>query len=241
MKNSPLQLDRVVFFGRTFEEYLEMFALTLADIEGRSVLDCPSGPDGFVAEARKRGLNVTGSDPMYHQSASGLRRIALADIESTMEKIANDPNFPKANLEIYHQEKRKAMEQFLQDYSEGVKQGRYVPASLPRLPFSDGQFDLVLSGHLLFCYASPENGGIWPGSPLDLEFHRSAIKELLRVCKTELRLYPIAAMNSSTEWNPIARTLAKDFADLGFRIETKTSRFVQTQTEVNLTLILRRP
>ncbi len=241
MNKSALQLDRVVFFGRTFEEYLKMFALTLADIEGRSVLDCPSGPGWLCRGGQKKGTECHRIRPDVSPIASGLRRIAMGDIESTKEKIANDPNFPKANLETYHHEKRKAWSSSFQDYSEGVKQGRYVPASLPSLPFADGQFDLVLSGTPPFCYASQKMVAFGPGHPWIWSSTAMPSKNCFAFAKPNLRLYPIAAMNSSTEWNPIARTLAREFADQGFRIETKASSFVQTQTEVNLTLILRRP
>ncbi len=240
MAGTPFHLDRVVFFGRTFEEYLDMFDLKFSDLGSKEVLDCPSGPDGFVAEAKRRGAKVTGSDPMYHQSVSGLRRIALSDIASTMTKLSNDPLWQLDNLEKYHAEKLKAMENFLQDYAQGMKEGRYVAAALPKLPFANSQFDLVLSAHLLFCYASPENGGIWPQSPLDLDFHRKAVDDLLRVCRHELRLYPIYAMNSETELNAIAVTLMKELPAKGYQVETRPSKLQQTKTSSNLLMVIKK-
>jgi ubiquinone/menaquinone biosynthesis C-methylase UbiE len=56
-----------------------------------------------------------------------------------------------------------------------------VPASLPRLPFPSGRFDLVLSSHFLFTYADR----------LDLEFHRAALRELHRVARREVRVFPL--------------------------------------------------
>ena len=57
------------------------------------------------------------------------------------------------------------------DFEMGKTGGRYVTASLPRLPLRDGQFDLALCSHLLFLYSDR----------LSFEFHLASIEELLRV------------------------------------------------------------
>ena len=44
-----LELERIVFIGRTFEEYLQMFKLKEADLVGRRILDCPAGACSFTA------------------------------------------------------------------------------------------------------------------------------------------------------------------------------------------------
>ena len=38
-----LNLDRVVFIGRTFSEYMRMFNLEPSQLKGLKILDCPSG------------------------------------------------------------------------------------------------------------------------------------------------------------------------------------------------------
>ncbi|MCW2675523.1 MAG: hypothetical protein JWR70_563, partial [Modestobacter sp.] len=58
---------------------------------------------------------------------------------------------------------------------------RYVSATLPRLPFPDGAFDLVLSSHLLFTYADR----------LDADFHLAALLEMVRVSRGQVRIYPL--------------------------------------------------
>ena len=58
---------------------------------------------------------------------------------------------------------------------------RYVPVTLPSLPFKDDEFDLILSAHFLFMYADR----------LDYPFHLSTVKELLRVSKEEIRIFPL--------------------------------------------------
>lgn len=50
-------LDQVVPWGRSYEEYLAMFALTEADLHKR-ILGCGDGPASFNAELTKRGGKV---------------------------------------------------------------------------------------------------------------------------------------------------------------------------------------
>ena len=58
---------------------------------------------------------------------------------------------------------------------------RYIPVTLPSLPFKDGEFDILLSAHFLFMYADR----------LDYQFHIKTINELLRVTKEEIRIFPL--------------------------------------------------
>jgi hypothetical protein len=90
------------------------------------------------------------------------------------------------------------MRRFLADFDQGKIEGRYVTASLPNLPFRDGQFDLALVSHLLFLYSEQ----------LDLAFHRAAIDELLRVAR-EVRIFPLLTLdgNRSSHVDPICRRL----------------------------------
>jgi len=75
----------------------------------------------------------------------------------------------------------------------------YVTASLPTLPFTDGRFDLVLSSHLLFCYADRP----------DREFHLASLRELARVGR-DVRVFPLVPMGmaESPELAPVRAALA---------------------------------
>lgn len=53
-KSTKLELDRIVFIGRTFEEYLNMFSLSLDELRGKRILDCPAGACSFTAPYLKR-------------------------------------------------------------------------------------------------------------------------------------------------------------------------------------------
>ena len=60
-------LDQIVPWGRTFDEYRRMFALTDADLT-RRILGCGDGPASFNAEATLRGVRVLSIDPIYASS-----------------------------------------------------------------------------------------------------------------------------------------------------------------------------
>lgn len=38
---SKLELDNVIFIGRTYEEYIAMFGLKEDELVGKRILDCP--------------------------------------------------------------------------------------------------------------------------------------------------------------------------------------------------------
>jgi hypothetical protein len=62
-------LDRVVPWGRSFDEYRRMFALTDADLTS-SIVGCADGPASFNAEATARGHSVISCDPIYRFSTA---------------------------------------------------------------------------------------------------------------------------------------------------------------------------
>jgi hypothetical protein len=66
-------LDRVVPWGRSFDEYRRMFALTDDDLRLR-IVGCGDGPASFNAEATRRGARVISCDPIYRYDAEQLRQ-----------------------------------------------------------------------------------------------------------------------------------------------------------------------
>jgi ubiquinone/menaquinone biosynthesis C-methylase UbiE len=77
------------------------------------------------------------------------------------------------------------MEKFLADFQAGKRAGRYLAASLPRLPFADEAFDLAVCSHLLFLYSNQ----------LSREFHIAAAREMRRVAK-EVRIFPLLKLGN---------------------------------------------
>ena len=78
-------------------------------------------------------------------------------------------------------------------------------AALPGLPFDDGAFRLVLSAYLLFAY--PDH--------LDEEGHERALRELLRVAREEVRVFPLidTAYVRHPALDDLRRRLAADGVD----------------------------
>jgi hypothetical protein len=81
-----------------------------------------------------------------------------------------------------------AMTIFLRDYEQGIKCGRYINASLPKLPFEDEEFDLALCSHYLFLYSEHVNQ----------EQHILSMRELCRVA-SEVRVYPLLSIGSNKQ------------------------------------------
>src|SRR5690606_17671865 len=77
----------------------------------------------------------------------------------------------------------------LNDCSKHMQQApeRYVAVELPSLPFADHAFDITLSAHFLFTYASR----------LSYQFHYDTNKELLRVTSQELRIFLLVDMSGN--------------------------------------------
>lgn len=182
-QSAKLDLERIVFIGRTFEEYLDMFSLSKEEIEGKKILDCPAGACSFTAIGNKSGLDVTACDIAYDHSGEELKNKGLQDIEHAMkhmEKAQSNYIWDYfKDIESLRKHRLSALKDCTRDMREHSE--RYIPAALPFLPFKDGEFDLTLSAHFLFMYADR----------LDYQFHIKTLNELLRVTKEEIRIFPL--------------------------------------------------
>lgn len=103
-----------------------------------------------------------------------------------------------ANVEELGLVRMEAMEKFLSDYSSDKQSGKYVNASLPKLPFADKEFELALCSHYLFLYSEHINQ----------EEHLLSVKELCRVAE-EVRIYPLLTLDGhkSKYLDPIISSL----------------------------------
>lgn len=236
---SQFAFNHVLFYGREYDEVLTMFALEESDLQGKSILDCPSGPDAFVAEAVRRGLDVTGCDPLYERSgedilAQGMRDIAEGERACAAELQAS------ANIDIaaFHETKRAALKAFAEDFSEGKNTGRYVSAALPDLPFPDNSFDLVLSANFLFAYAKNTQGGIAADETFDYDFHLASVRDLIRITRHELRMYPIIREDGSDRLNPYAARIMGQLAEDGLDLSLKVSNYEQSAISGNHLLVI---
>ena len=125
-------LDRVVPWGRSFREYVRMFALSDEDLRSK-VLGCGDGPASFNVEATRGGASVISCDPIYQYDADQLRgRIASTYDEILEQTRRNTGEFVWTEIRSVDELGRvrmAAMNEFLADYESGGREGRYeVPA-----------------------------------------------------------------------------------------------------------------
>jgi hypothetical protein len=201
-------LDHVIPWGRSFEEYRRMFALSDADLQ-RRILDCGAGPASFNVQATRRGAHVISCDPLYQCEADEIRQRIAATYDTVLaETRRNQDDFvwgAIASVDELGAIRMAAMEEFLADYTMGRMAGRYVDAALPVLPFLDASFDVALCSHLLFLYTDH----------LDETFHFLAVREMCRIA-AEVRIFPLLSLDgaSSRHVDPIAQV----FTHLGFTV-----------------------
>jgi hypothetical protein len=187
-----MKLHEVIPWGRSFEEYRRMFALTGEDLGGR-ILGCGGGPASFNAEATALGHRVVSCDPLYAYSAAEIGPRVEECFDTVISQVKRNPDgFVWGYFrdpDHLGQCRLAAMQRFLADFEAGKQQGRYDAASLPQLPFHDRQFSLAIVSHLLFLYSGH----------LDLAFHIAAFAELLRVAG-EVRVFPLLGLDR--QWSP---------------------------------------
>lgn len=168
-QNTKLDLERIVFIGRTFKEYLDMFSLSLAELKGKKTLDCPAGACSFTALGNKMGLDITACDIAYYHSRKDLEMKGLQDIEHAMKHMEKAESIYIwdyfKDIESLGEQRLNALKDCTRDM--GISSEQYVPATLPSLPFKDGEFDMLLSAHFLFMYSDQ----------LDYEFHTKTLKK----------------------------------------------------------------
>jgi hypothetical protein len=224
-----MQLDAVVPFGRSLDEYIQMFGLTPTDLSHR-ILGVGDGPASFNAEASQQGASVISIDPIYcFTGAEILQRFdAVVDnIIGQVKATADDYvwGYHKSPEDLRHH-REQSIQAFLADYELGKKGDRYQAAELPRLPFADGAFDLALCSHLLFLYSQH----------LDYAFHRSSVLEMLRVSQ-EVRIFPLLTL--MLERSPHLNPLMIELREVGYQVDVIQVAY-ELQKGGNEMLVIRR-
>jgi hypothetical protein len=204
-----MKLHEVIPWGRSFEEYRRMFALTDEDLGGH-VLGCGDGPASFNAEATALGHRVVSGDPIYAFSAREIERRVGKCYDTVISQVKRNPDgFVWGyfrNPDHLGECRLAAMRRFVADFEAGKQEARYVAASLPDLPFPDGKFSLAVVSHLLFLYSEH----------LDLAFHIAAFQELLRVA-AEVRVFPLLGLDR--QWSPHVGPVREYLERAGFEVE----------------------
>ena len=178
-----MKLNEVIPWGRSFDEYRRMFALTDKDLAG-NILGCGDGPASFNAEATELGYSVVSCDPVYAFTGNEIESRVEACYDTVIAQVKQDRDGfvweQFRDPDHLGACRLSAMRRFLADFEAGKQEHRYVAASLPAVPFPEGRFTLALVSHLLFLYSDQ----------LDLDFHIAAAEELLRVAG-EVRVFPL--------------------------------------------------
>lgn len=204
-----MRLQEIIPWGRSFDEYLRIFALSDEDLAG-TILGCGDGPASFNAEGTARGHRIVSSDPIYAYSAAEIERRVAECYETVVTQVKRDA---EGFVWSYFRDpdhlgecRLAAMRRFLADFERGKQEGRYFETSLPALSFAGGEFSLALVSHLLFLYTEQ----------LSLDFHVAAFEELLRVAG-EVRVFPL--LDLSRAWSPYVAPVSRHLAGLGFETE----------------------
>ncbi len=87
------ELEQIVPWGRSFDEYVAMFELSAHDLK-QSLLGCADGPASFNCELTERGGNIVSLDPIYRYETGQIReRIGQTFDEIMIQTQQNKQEF----------------------------------------------------------------------------------------------------------------------------------------------------
>jgi len=190
MKDTKFEVaEDFLTIGRTFAEYRGMLDLNPAGLAGRSVLDCGGGAGSFAATAAAFGADTVAVDPLYGPPAGELEPALERAVEETVDQLHEKRDgfvweyYP--DVETRGRYLQAAAERFLADYAHHPD--RYVDGALPALPLDTDAVDLAVVTNLLFLY----------DDRLDRSFHVDALRELARVAREEVRVFPLVSLDQT--------------------------------------------
>jgi hypothetical protein len=202
-------LDKIVPWGRSYEEYVSMFSLSKDDLN-LYILGCADGPSSFNCTLTKRCGKIISVDPLYQY----VKEQIAQRIKDTYNDVLDQTRKNKYefvwtaidSIEELGRIRMHAMQEFLDDYEKGLEESRYVPESLPSLSFVDKQFQLALCSHFLFLYSDR----------LNLDFHINSVHEMCRVAH-EVRIFPLLKLGA--EPSPYVESVIKNIEEIGYKAE----------------------
>lgn len=198
--------SEAVPWGRSFEEYRRMFGLAELELRLR-IIGCGDGPASFNSEMFQLGHRVVSCDPLYQLTTAQIQDRIDVTYENVMRQTTEHQHkFVWTRIktpEELGKVRLAAMRKFLADFDDGKRDGRYVTAELPDIPFESNAFDLAVCSHFLFLYSDI----------LSFEFHQRAIEEMCRVAR-EARIFPL--LNYNATLSPFLEPLLKVLTDAGY-------------------------
>ncbi|MEM7725483.1 MAG: SAM-dependent methyltransferase [Cyanobacteria bacterium P01_A01_bin.45] len=203
-----VKLEKVVPYGRTFDEYIQMFNLCNTDLN-KSILGVGDGPASFNAQATKKGCRITSVDPLYELSTYDILNRFNQVVDNIIEQVKATPDdwvwsYHKS-VDDLRDRRIEAINLFIEDYERGKQEGRYQIGELPSLYLENEQYDIALCSHFLFLYSQQ----------YDCQFHVESIQEMLRVSK-EVRIFPLLTL--MLEKSPYLDNVTKFFQMKGYQV-----------------------
>jgi Methyltransferase domain len=206
--------------ARSLREYRAMFALDDFP-SSTSYLDCAAGAASFAAESAREAYAVTATDILFSHPLGEVRRRVLQGVEQTRENIVREPRlyqwrssggFFKDPAE-HTKERTVSAQKFIQDYTRECERAegseRYISASLETLPFGDDSFDVALCSHFLFLHSAS----------LSETFQLNSIREMARVSRLEVRIYPIVGFDGDN--SRVVKSIWRKLQDEGLSLELR--------------------
>ncbi|EIC29136.1 hypothetical protein Metal_1339 [Methylomicrobium album BG8] len=221
-----MELSSVIHWGRSLSEYKAMFSLSNHDL-GKKILGCGDGPASFNAELTEQNGHVISVDPIYRFNANQIRARIDEVYSQVVEQVSKNKDdyvwkhIP--HVEALGKVRMQAMRLFLADYGVAKESGRYLNASLPTLPFDDGEFEIALCSHYLFLYSEHVNQSQ----------HILSMKELCRIAK-EVRVYPLLSLSdnqTSPHLKPViaeleADGISVDLVEVGYEFQKGATKML---------------
>jgi hypothetical protein len=212
-------LDKVVPWGRSYEEYIAMFSLTETELE-LPIVGCGDGPASFNSKLTKRGGNIVSVDPIYAFDAGQIRTRISETYETVIRQMHENQHdyvcSTISSVEELGRVRMDAMDAFLSDYDSGKSERRYIAGELPSLPLESRKFDLGLCSHFLFLYSTH----------LSAEFHLQAMREMLRVAG-EVRVFPL--LNLDGVRSPHLDFVTEELTNSGLVVEIERVQYAFQQ------------
>lgn len=206
-----MELEKVVPFGRSMDEYRNMFALSDRDLN-KKIIGVGDGPASFNAEMCVLGKTVVSVGPLYIFSAEEIENRFYSVVNNIIAQVKDTPNdwvwsYHKSP-EHLKDNRVNVLNRFVADLEKGKSEGRYIVGELPSLGFADRRFQIALCSHFLFLYSDH----------LTYEFHRASVFEMTRIAP-EVRIFPLLTL--ALKVSPYMPSLVEELKSAGFDVSVE--------------------
>ncbi len=182
------KLHKVVPWGRSLEEYKKFFKLSENDLD-KNILSVGDGPASFNFEMKCINKHAVSYDPIYNFSVNEIQSRINETVELIKKETYENSDYfiwkEYKNPEELFSKRLNSMSSFLNDLEKGIEEKRYIAGELPKLPFNNDEFDLVICSHFLFLYSEH----------FSFESHIQSLFEIMRVGE-ESRIFPILDLDA---------------------------------------------